>query len=612
MLRLKLSVIAILMFSLNSTLLSQSNSNYLDSLSVIFESNKQSNHSVAFEALYKIAKYKLITQDPTGKAYINKYLDFSRHKGNLVAEMKGNLLSIQHLIQVGDYTVAEAKAKKVIRFYTDTKDTTLLTEAIIRYGNAMEYQGKIDTAHIQYFKALSLIESSCNPKEDDLCGIAACMANMHVAVLYWDQGYVEKTSKYVDDARAHIERLYTAYPNDPNVIFEYATLLSNMATLADGPESFSLKIDFFEKALSLIKKIGVLDSEILILYNIAATYFHNNELGKAKEYALQSIALSQQGKDITMPLPSQILLAQILIDQNSHNEASDWLDKTEPIAWSANRSTFITAILRLRVKIDSLNENYSQALISLNRFYEVKDSLFNQSNHSLISSLEENYQIEKAEREKAQINTALARSKSQQTFRVSAILLLLIILLSGTIISILNNHKILRQKELAQQSVRLAQLEQDKLNGDLEKKELELAYKNKELATMASRLIERNAFTNQLRTYLDQNPTSNQSLLHDLKKQLSYQEQATVDLQEFRLYIDEVNQDFFFKLESSAPELTDKDKRLCALFRMEMNVKEIASINNVSENAIRTAKHRIRKKLNLADEIELEQFLKSI
>ena len=386
MFRLRLSILTILLSSLNGITLSQSNPDYLDSLTTIFEKYEHSDNQVAIEALYQIAKYKLITQDPSGKEYINKYLDFSQQKRDREAEMKGNLLSIQHLTQVGDYTIAEAVAKQVINFYTKKNDTTLLTESIIRYGNAMEYQGKTDSAHIQYFKALSLIESSCDPEEQYLCGIAACMANMYVAVLYWDQGYPEKTSKYVDDARTHIEKLYTAYPNDPNVIFEYATLLSNMATLAEGPESHSLKIDFFEKALNLFKKIGVLHSEIAVLNNIAFTYSQNNELGKAKEYALQAITLSAQGKDITMPLSSQILLARLLIKQNSPNKASEWLDRTEPIAWSANRSTFITAILKLRVKIDSLNGNYSQALVSLNRYYEVKDSLFNQSNLQLISS----------------------------------------------------------------------------------------------------------------------------------------------------------------------------------------------------------------------------------
>jgi len=42
---------------------------------------------------------------------------------------------------------------------------------------------------------------------------------------------------------------------------------------------------------------------------------------------------------------------------------------------------------------------------------------------------------------------------------------------------------------------------------------------------------------------------------------------------------------------------------------MGLSVKEIATINGVTENAIRTGKHRLRRKLDMHDQGNLQEYL---
>ena len=47
------------------------------------------------------------------------------------------------------------------------------------------------------------------------------------------------------------------------------------------------------------------------------------------------------------------------------------------------------------------------------------------------------------------------------------------------------------------------------------------------------------------------------------------------------------------------PDLTKSEREICNLIRMNLSMKEIATIRNTSVGAIRTSRYRIRKKMNI-------------
>ena len=65
-------------------------------------------------------------------------------------------------------------------------------------------------------------------------------------------------------------------------------------------------------------------------------------------------------------------------------------------------------------------------------------------------------------------------------------------------------------------------------------------------------------------------------------------------------------------MRSKFPDLTHGDLRLCALFKMGLGTKEVASILAISPDSVKTARYRLRKKLSIDQEEDLMLFIQAI
>src|SRR5690606_1354144 len=71
------------------------------------------------------------------------------------------------------------------------------------------------------------------------------------------------------------------------------------------------------------------------------------------------------------------------------------------------------------------------------------------------------------------------------------------------------------------------------------------------------------------------------------------------DAQDFNLSVNEVHKDFFFNLLRQFPNLTENERRLCAQIRLNLSIKDIASLNNISVKSVEMARYRLRKAFSL-------------
>ncbi len=71
----------------------------------------------------------------------------------------------------------------------------------------------------------------------------------------------------------------------------------------------------------------------------------------------------------------------------------------------------------------------------------------------------------------------------------------------------------------------------------------------------------------------------------------------------------QAHETFLHDLKESYPELTPNDLRLCAFLRINLASKEIAPLLGISVRGVENHRYRLRKKLNLAAEDDLTEFL---
>jgi len=94
-----------------------------------------------------------------------------------------------------------------------------------------------------------------------------------------------------------------------------------------------------------------------------------------------------------------------------------------------------------------------------------------------------------------------------------------------------------------------------------------------------------------------------------LKQEKRMEEALDQSVKEFQ----EIHPEFFSKLNAlSDNKLTPLDLRYCAYIHLKLSTKELATIFNVEPKSIRMTKYRIKQKLNLDKEKDLEDFLQNI
>jgi len=86
----------------------------------------------------------------------------------------------------------------------------------------------------------------------------------------------------------------------------------------------------------------------------------------------------------------------------------------------------------------------------------------------------------------------------------------------------------------------------------------------------------------------------------------------TKEIDDFYHQIEKTHKNFQLNLVEKFPNLTDNEKRLATLIRLNFASKEISTLMNISPKSVEIARYRLRKKLQLMERENLTEFLKSL
>jgi PiT family inorganic phosphate transporter len=181
----------------------------------------------------------------------------------------------------------------------------------------------------------------------------------------------------------------------------------------------------------------------------------------------------------------------------------------------------------------------------------------------------------------------------------------------------LNDAKILR-KEKERLTLMVSQFKKelnDKISWKEDMKE-ELKFRQNEMVTMAMSIIHKNEFLNKLKSEIVKIKTSvkNPDVRADLNKlSLLITQDLNIDRdrEKFQLHINELNSNFMLRLTKTFPGMTENEKRLASLLRLNLSSKEIASILNISPKSVEMNRYRLRKKLKVDPKVHLNDFIRA-
>ncbi|HTJ49271.1 MAG TPA: LuxR C-terminal-related transcriptional regulator [Cyclobacteriaceae bacterium] len=84
---------------------------------------------------------------------------------------------------------------------------------------------------------------------------------------------------------------------------------------------------------------------------------------------------------------------------------------------------------------------------------------------------------------------------------------------------------------------------------------------------------------------------------------------ADADWEQFQFHFDRVHGDFSNRFKVAFPLLSPQEIKLSAYLRMNLSSKEIAQLLNISVRGVEISRYRLRKKLNLDRNRNLQDFI---
>lgn len=164
------------------------------------------------------------------------------------------------------------------------------------------------------------------------------------------------------------------------------------------------------------------------------------------------------------------------------------------------------------------------------------------------------------------------------------------------------NKRKLEIREI-QRKQQLVNLENEKLQQDIESKSRELA-----VSTMS--MIKKNQFLGKIKTDLKKitDVSKVNSVINTIDRNLNNED----DWKFFEEAFNNADKEFLQKIKNSHSSLTNNDLKLCAYLRLNLSSKDIAPLLNISLRSVEIKRYRLRKKMNLAHNEGLTDYILSL
>ena len=138
--------------------------------------------------------------------------------------------------------------------------------------------------------------------------------------------------------------------------------------------------------------------------------------------------------------------------------------------------------------------------------------------------------------------------------------------------------------------------------------ELEIQTKSSEVAVKSLSIAKQSEMIENIQSILDSDVDLNK-LKSEIKKTIKINAINKQEWKAFENNLNQIHNEFIINLSKKYTNLTSKDIKLCVLLKMNLTSKEIAPMMNISFRGVELQRYRLRKKLGISQEENLNKFL---
>ena len=495
---------------------------------------------------------------------------------NLLNRIAGEIYYVNH-DQILEY------AQKALEISEDFNYDKGIAESYNNLGIYFRAKGLYNMAIDYFFNSLEIMEQI-----NDRNGIGRCY-NL-IGIIYF---YLENYSLSLDYYKKAIE--INIQQNDKKWI---AGNYNNLGMIYERIGEYGLALEYYFKSLETNIELNNKNWIANNFGNIGSLY---QEMGNPKslEYFFKRLTINTELHDISGIAQSNYLIGRYFNSQNKFSKAITYLQKSYYLSDSISNLYLTNKIAQELSTAYEGNENFRQAYNFHVIYKHLNDSLNIIDNVKKITRLEMQYRFRKDK----QLNE-LNYQKAKLFQTCVAVFLGILILISVLFIG--RQRASSRQHDLEQKNLFLENnLLKEELQFKVQSFQDNVRYllnKNEMITNVSERLIlEKPLFK-----------IENQRIIEEVILELQSNIGNEI-LNEFEIMFNQDQTGYFEKLNKYVPGITANDKKLCALIKLKMSTKDIASITGQSISSIETARTRLRKKFNIQNkETSLQDFLANL
>jgi len=542
--------------------------------------------------------------------YLKEGLDLARDLGDESAIIQGKLgkahlysrLNSPHLA-IETILELEPQSSQLFELKDSLKMMDILSSSFSQLG---AYEMAVDYKKIH----CALISRSNNQKD-------CYYSNENLAYLYGQSQQFDSATYYYKKAYQIAEDIGDASIQmhcNNNIGYNY----QQRAFYSDALEHYNRAISIFESMPKPLSPDSLLFA--VVKGNIGHCYLIQNHFQSAVQELEASThtlrILNDHGNTDSLHYGFYLIkLAKAEIALNQSRSALNHLAlayanlKQSPLSLIDYYGTLSDVYDKLGMSKMAIESLRQQQLI--NQQISAGKSRVNSHVHDLV-----NLQQKRIERERNLLALLIESEREVNSLKVILISATAILLLIAVIIAFYSyRRQQTKKRELLEVESNLTKLKLK--NKSLESRQLKevLNHKNQDLVDFAIAITRKQEFTNELLDKLDQISQGGESSprdIKDLKNYIKFQLQVDSNLKVFQENIAKINHEFMAKLKERYPDLSPSEQQMCALLRLKLSTKEIATVKNISPASVKVMRHRLRKKMNLNSEINLSEFLDTL
>lgn len=504
-----------------------------------------------------------------------------------------------------DYAKAKSIVEEAMNYYKSKGDSISIAEVSKKSADIYWQQGDFPRAIKMYQRSLRI--SEINQDTNYIILLYSNLGNMYLKMMNF-----ESSKKYLQKGLT----LSKGYETTKS----YKTLMSYLGSYYNRMHIYDSAAYFYDLSLKLSLKLNKRDDLAGTYLNLGNLYCRTGDFKAGKSYFDTSLILF---KELNMKLNMAKVYDSYSIMytiQKSYDSSIYFMKKRLDVSKELEEADGIKRALYILAANYDKKEDYKNSLKYAKKYILFTDSIVGDEIQSKIADYEAKYETAKKERDIIQLKADQKAQKNKE-------LILWITFISVSIIFIIIVFAILlkrrKDKIIYQQEQLVLKKEKDLADAELDKSKLqelelkkEIQYKSKQLTTHALNMMQKNKLMQEIQNELvvlgKKADSESKQAFPRLKLLIKRNLRSEKDWDLFRLYFEDVNKNFYDELKKISSDLTSNELRLCALLKLNMNIKESASVLNIEPASVKTARYKLRKKLQLKPEDDLIDFIRGI